>query len=59
MYNPNIVDINMNDPIISAYRSDRLDIDIYNPIINRLNIYIPIMCQYYVCYPILNSYKRS
>ena len=34
----------MNDPIISAYRSDRIDIDIYNPIINRLNIYIPIMC---------------
>ena len=49
----------MNDPIISAYRSDKIDISIYNPIINRLNIYIPIMCQYYVCYPILNSYKRS
>ena len=49
----------MYNPIISAYRSDKIGIDIYNPIINRLNIYIPIMYQYYVCYPILNSYKQS
>ena len=49
----------MNDPIISAYRSDRIDIDIYNPIINRLNIYIPIMCLVNVYYPILHSYKQS
>ena len=47
----------MYDPIISAYRSDKIGIDIYNPIINRLNIYIPIMYQYSVCYPILDSYK--
>ena len=47
----------MNDPIICAYRSDKIDIGIYNPIINRLNIYIPIMYQYSICYPILDSYK--
>ena len=49
----------MYDPIISAYRSDKIGIDIYNPIINRLNIYIPIMYQYSVYYPILNSSKQS
>ena len=48
MYNPNIVDINMNDPIISAYRSNRLDIDIYNPIIKSLKYlysdYVSVLC---------------
>ena len=49
----------MYDPIISAYISDRIGIDIYNPIINRLNIYIPIMCLVSVYHPILDSYRQS
>ena len=47
----------MYDPIISAYRSDKIGIDIYDPIINRLNIYIPIMYQNSICYPILISIR--
>ena len=49
----------MYNPIISAYRSDKIGIDIYNPIINRLNIYIPIICLVKIYYPILDSYKQS